>query len=300
MMSWCWNPHTSSHSERLIIMWKQIDSSSFYQRLWTGSKRRTEQRVLLGCLNSSSHCRFTLPSSPFPICSSTHTPSSSLLQGENHTCACACVLYGNSDWSLTNAQWESVSATAGLPGVKGRWRKRTRVPCRVDSASSISVRVLAKKHTHTHVWAQMHSDTYVLSCENTQQLYMHTGVRVSTRYAMPLTTHTHLHTWMEQPQRIWCHFPISFVCTLRGDKWDREWQQQVSWPIFCHVLVYVCVSVCVGVFMHAFDYSSSCYKELRSNRILSCKHIHGHVIDVHPLSVIEVLLKTLIQSGGFH
>ena len=72
-------------------------------------------------------------------------------------CVWVCVLQGVSNWPLTNAQWESMSAAAGLAEVRGHWRKSTRLPRRAVSASSISVRASARKtHTHTHTHTHAH------------------------------------------------------------------------------------------------------------------------------------------------
>lgn len=79
----------------------------------------------------------------------THTCGLLLRMRNPPVCVCLCVLQGDSNWSLTNARWESVSAAAGLAEVRGHWRKSTQVPCRADSASSISVTVSAN-NTHKH------------------------------------------------------------------------------------------------------------------------------------------------------
>lgn len=76
-------------------------------------------------------------------------------------CVCVCVLLGDSDWSLTNARWESVSTAASLVEIRGHWHKCTQVPCRAGPTLSISVRVSAKNtHTHTHPYTSSFVKTF--------------------------------------------------------------------------------------------------------------------------------------------
>lgn len=159
MISWCWNPpHVElwrASDNNVKANWFVLFPSATLDVVQAKNWAKSPSGLFKFVKSLSIHPSLQ-PITHLLWNARSRTPS--LLQDAKSTCVCvrvcARVLQGDSNWSLTNARWESVSAAAGLAEVRGHWRKSTRVPCRAGAASSISVTGSAKSaHTHSHTQA---------------------------------------------------------------------------------------------------------------------------------------------------